>query len=148
MRFSTNARPQLVHLIYNKYEFPPVNIFATFTLLVAIPFAPAYLIYLSRLIQPTWLSILISYFSFYTLLTTSIVIYRLSPIHPLDKYPGPKLARVSQLWAAFLAAGGKRHQYYKKLHDQYGPYVRVGKWPSTLCRNNTNSLTRLFSRAE
>ncbi|KAI9447482.1 high nitrogen upregulated cytochrome P450 monooxygenase 2 [Lactarius indigo] len=54
------------------------------------------------------------------------LIYRLSPFHPLAKYPGPTIAKTSKLWAAYLCAKGDMHRYYKGLHDRYGDVVRVG----------------------
>jgi hypothetical protein len=68
--------------------------------------------------------------AFATYLSTlclSIVAYRLSPMHPLAKYPGPILARVTKLWGAWLAVNGEAHLVYKKLHEQYGDVVRVGR---------------------
>ena len=54
------------------------------------------------------------------------LIYRLSPVHPLAKYPGPVVAKTSKLWAAHLSATGNMHRYYKSLHNRYGDVVRVG----------------------
>ncbi|KAH0838343.1 high nitrogen upregulated cytochrome P450 monooxygenase 2 [Lanmaoa asiatica] len=56
----------------------------------------------------------------------SILVYRLSPFHPLAKYPGPIMCKISQLWAVVIYSRGKAHQYRKLLHDQYGPIVRIG----------------------
>lgn len=56
----------------------------------------------------------------------SIVVYRLSPFHPLAKYPGPIACKISQLWAVLIYSRGKAHHYRKLLHDQYGPIVRIG----------------------
>jgi hypothetical protein len=52
--------------------------------------------------------------------------YRLSPFHPLAKYPGPVLAKSSKLWSAYLSAIGDQHRCYKRLHDCYGDVVRIG----------------------
>lgn len=52
--------------------------------------------------------------------------YRLSPVHALAGYPGPLIARFSSLWMAYIASTGKRHLYMMKLHETYGPIVRIG----------------------
>ncbi|KAJ7633026.1 high nitrogen upregulated cytochrome P450 monooxygenase 2 [Roridomyces roridus] len=74
----------------------------------------------------SFLRLLLSYTVFWGSLSLSIVLYRLSPFHPLAQYPGPAISKVSKLWGAAVAARGKRHLYLKKLHDAYGPYVRTG----------------------
>ena len=55
------------------------------------------------------------------------LIYRLSPFHPLAKYPGPAIAKTSKLWAAYLCAKGDLTRHCKCLHDRYGDVVRLGK---------------------
>ncbi|KAF8265715.1 high nitrogen upregulated cytochrome P450 monooxygenase 2 [Lactarius quietus] len=57
---------------------------------------------------------------------TFAVVYRLSPFHPLAKYPGPTLAKISKLWVAYICTKGNLHRYLKSLHDRYGDVVRVG----------------------
>lgn len=42
-------------------------------------------------------------------LCSSILIYRLSPWHPLAKYPGPALAKLSKWYMAYRIAKGDRH---------------------------------------
>lgn len=64
---------------------------------------------------------------FYLVLLSSIVIYRVSPIHPLSRYPGPLHLKVSKLSMARVAATGKQHVYITKLHEQYGDAVRIGQ---------------------
>jgi hypothetical protein len=59
-------------------------------------------------------------------LILSAVAYRLSPLHPLAKYPGPWQSKVSRLWALKIASGGDQHRYYHTLHEKYGPVVRTG----------------------
>jgi len=53
--------------------------------------------------------------------------YRLSPFHPLAKYPGPVIPKTSKWWAAYIGATGDSHRYYKHLHDRYGDVVRIGQ---------------------
>lgn len=61
-------------------------------------------------------------------LLMSTVAYRLSPYHPLARFPGPLLCRVTQLRALAAAVGGKRARWLISLHRDYGSHVRVGKF--------------------
>ncbi|KPI40732.1 Isotrichodermin C-15 hydroxylase [Cyphellophora attinorum] len=62
--------------------------------------------------------------------------------HPLARYPGPWLARVSRLYAAYYNWRGDPHLQIHKLHEQYGPYVR---WvPNTLLMNTPGALHDLY----
>lgn len=71
---------------------------------------------------------LIGFATFYATLLTSIAFYRLSPWHPLAKYPGPILAKLSKLWAIFMLSSERRRSTIIKLHKEPGPYVRIGKF--------------------
>jgi hypothetical protein len=42
-------------------------------------------------------------------LSSSIVIYRLAPWHPLANYPGPVLAKLGKLWMLNCMKNGQRH---------------------------------------
>ncbi|KAF9254840.1 cytochrome P450 [Marasmius fiardii PR-910] len=64
--------------------------------------------------------------NFYLSLACSIVLYRVSPFHPLAKVPGPTLAKMSKLWGLWACWTGRQHLINKELHDKYGPVVRVG----------------------
>ena len=55
-------------------------------------------------------------------------LYRLSPFHPLAKYPGPTIAKASKLWGSYHSATGNIHRCYKSLHERFGDVVRVGKY--------------------
>ena len=55
--------------------------------------------------------------------------YRVSPFHPLAKFPGPVIAKTSKWWGAYINAKGDLHRYYKSLHDRYGDIVRIGSCP-------------------
>ncbi|KAK7038125.1 cytochrome P450 [Favolaschia claudopus] len=67
-----------------------------------------------------------AYVVFLCSLCLSIVAYRLSPLHPLAHYPGPKIGKVTKLWGLWKAARGYKYLYHKELHDKYGPWVRIG----------------------
>ncbi|KAE8414084.1 hypothetical protein BDV36DRAFT_299395 [Aspergillus pseudocaelatus] len=65
--------------------------------------------------------------SFNISLISSISIYRLF-FHRLHPFPGPVACKLTRFYSAFLAA--KNIQYnveLKKLHEQYGDFVRTGK---------------------
>src|SRR6266702_3032150 len=71
-------------------------------------------------------AILLAFVAYGSAVTSFTLMYRLSPFHPLAKYPGPAFAKTSKLWAAYLSATGNGHRYCKSLHDRYGDVVRVG----------------------
>lgn len=69
--------------------------------------------------------------SFTTHLSTlalSIILYRVSSLHPLSRFPGPLGCKVSKLWMAVISRSGYQHRYYKALHERYGNIVRIGAW--------------------
>ncbi|KAL1964585.1 hypothetical protein VTN77DRAFT_6759 [Rasamsonia byssochlamydoides] len=45
--------------------------------------------------------------------------------HPLARYPGPFVARFTNLWRLFSFLGGQHHIDEQKLHQRYGHVVRV-----------------------
>ncbi|KAF2796776.1 putative cytochrome P450 [Melanomma pulvis-pyrius CBS 109.77] len=45
--------------------------------------------------------------------------------HPLSSFPGPLLARASLLWRFWSTLGGTFHKDLYKIHDRYGPVVRI-----------------------
>ncbi|KAJ7865617.1 cytochrome P450 [Mycena olivaceomarginata] len=73
---------------------------------------------------------------YYSGLLFWILAYRISPLHPLSKYPGPIACKISKLWLAFIASRGKLHIYVKELHDAYGPVIRIG--PNELSINEVS----------
>lgn len=80
---------------------------------------------------------------FYVSLITSIVIYRLSPWHPLARYPGPLLCRISKLYWAILTQNGRQYEMLGELHKKYGDIVRIGHTPQHTARWDA-SLNTLF----
>lgn len=56
-----------------------------------------------------------------------VVSYRVSPLHPLYNFPGPLLPRATYLYEMYfeLVKGGKYTHEIKRLHEVYGPMVRI-----------------------
>ncbi|KAJ7163956.1 cytochrome P450 [Mycena crocata] len=79
---------------------------------------------------------------YFSSLLVSIVVYRLSPFHPLAKYPGPLLCKVSKLWFAGIAMTGKQHLYYSELHRRFGDVVRIG--PNELSFRDANAIVPMM----
>ncbi|KAL5529682.1 hypothetical protein ACEPAG_5667 [Sanghuangporus baumii] len=113
-----------VHKIYNKYEVEPANLITTSLLLVGIPAFPSY--FLLPYMCSIGVAALLAYMLFYISLAVSIVLYRISPLHPLATFPGPLSLKISKLFLAYHASTGKQHILFKKLHEKYGSVVRVG----------------------
>ena len=90
---------------------------------------PALLTYLYRPHVSSVLWAAVTVFSvFFISLFTSITLYRVSPWHPLAKYPGPLICKLTQFHLATLSLRGKQHIYFAKMHEKYGDIVRVGKF--------------------
>ncbi|ETW76944.1 hypothetical protein HETIRDRAFT_481064 [Heterobasidion irregulare TC 32-1] len=110
------------HLIFNRLE--PRDAGSLVFLTVGFPAV------LSVVLRPQGVSILSSVLSSYAVylssLVLSVVVYRISPFHPLAKYPGPLFLKISRFSAWVIVMGGNQHRYYHSLHQRYGPYVRTG----------------------
>ncbi|KAF7327427.1 hypothetical protein MKEN_00320500 [Mycena kentingensis (nom. inval.)] len=120
----------LSHAAFNRWEPRSMKSFALLLVLL-----PAMLAASTRGgITPTILTFVVYYAS----LATSVVVYRLSPWHPLAQYPGPILCKVSKLWFASIAMRGKQHLYYYELHQRYGDVVRIG--PNELSFRDVNAV--------
>ncbi|KAJ5961039.1 Cytochrome P450 E-class group I [Penicillium vulpinum] len=50
----------------------------------------------------------------------------MSYFHPLLRYPGPKIASLTNLWKAYYVYKLVLHERLVELHQQYGPVVRIG----------------------
>ncbi|KJA18919.1 hypothetical protein HYPSUDRAFT_44767 [Hypholoma sublateritium FD-334 SS-4] len=118
-----------VHACFNRFEddhFPSLKAVS-----LVIPLLPASLFYPHS--RSVFLSVLAGYMICFVTLFSSIVLYRLSPFHPLAKYPGPALAKLSKLWGLYKTSTGKTHLLYLELHRQYGPIVRTGPNEMSIC---------------
>ena len=72
------------------------------------------------------------FLTFFSTLFSSVILYRISPLHPLARYPGPVLAKVSKFWHIWNSWDGKQHLYIQALHNKYGDIVRIGKLTKSL----------------
>ena len=125
---------QATHAVYNKFEVDPANIPATALLLMGVPAIPGYLLALHT--DSASLAVVLAFGVFYATLVASIVLYRISPLHPLAKYPGPFWLKISKFATMYHALGGKQYSFFKGLHDKYGPFVRVGGCIIIFCFSN------------
>ena len=55
-----------------------------------------------------------------------VVLYRISPFHPLASFPGPKIAHATVWYRTYyeLFKGGVMSAKLKELHDKYGSLSR------------------------
>ncbi|RPD68192.1 high nitrogen upregulated cytochrome P450 monooxygenase 2 [Lentinus tigrinus ALCF2SS1-7] len=81
--------------------------------------------YLTALL-PTSSSLFLYYTTYLSALVASVVFYRISPFHPLWRYPGPFWCRTTMFWHAAVAATGEQPRYIQRLHEKYGDIVRFG----------------------
>ena len=115
-------RLQVVHIIFKRWE--PMQIPYIFLLLAAVPAISSVPLVVHRGVV-VGLGLGVS--MFYLFLTSSIVLYRISPIHPLHRYPGPLRAKITKWWYIWKVRGGKQHIYVEALHRKYGDIVRIGE---------------------
>ena len=112
------------HLIFRRLE--PRSKLSRVTLLLVVPALLSQLIFFYTG-RSLYAAVLLAFTTYIGALTFFTLAYRLSPFHPLAKYPGPVIAKTSKWWAAYISAIGDSHRYYKHLHDRYGDVVRIGQ---------------------
>ena len=61
-------------------------------------------------------------------LLLSVVTYRVSPWHPLARFPGPFLRPISHFVSAIIYISGNRSRRFAVLHGKYGDVVRTGMY--------------------
>ncbi|RAH87352.1 cytochrome P450 [Aspergillus japonicus CBS 114.51] len=75
-------------------------------------------------------------------------LYRIT-LHPLAKFPGPKLAAFTQWYETyfevFKSPGGQFLFHYRKLHEQYGPIVRIS--PNEIHIQDSSFFEDLYSQS-
>lgn len=52
--------------------------------------------------------------------------YRVSPYHPLARFPGPFINKLTSFRMMYIVYTGHRNSYIINLHKQYGKFVRTG----------------------
>lgn len=77
-------------------------------------------------------------------LILSVVLYRLSPLHLLYRYPGPVSHRISFLVPALKSINGKRCKYIRDLHALHGDVVRFGEHDVVQCKTYANTDWKLY----
>ena len=110
---------KLTWYIYHRFE--PSGPLSASILLLLVPIATA------SYLQASFLDSFLTLISHWFLLLTLTIGYRLSPFHPLARYPGPALSKVSKFWTSVVSAKGYNHRYVRELHQKYGDIVRIGK---------------------
>ncbi|KAI0795685.1 cytochrome P450 [Abortiporus biennis] len=127
----------LVYVIFKHFE--PARPLPVICLLFVIPAG------LSQLLRPffnTVLATILTYLIYHTTILTCVVSYRLSPYHPLATYPGPLLAKISQLWFTYHGYSGRQHLVIQALHNKLGDVVRIG--PNELSIRDPSAITPLL----
>lgn len=143
---------ELLHRFFQKYEpqSPGICVFLLF--IIPAVASGVFKQGASSILGP----LLRTYAIFHATLISSIVLYRFSPFHPLARYPGPVLAKISKLWfvsvpisvvyemwglivpcpfQARFAWEGKQHIHCRDLHRKYGDVVRIGMCQYFLTRD-------------
>lgn len=61
----------------------------------------------------------------YTGYKVLIALYNISPLHPLHKFPGPKLAAAGYFYEAYYdwIRGGRYTREIKRMHEKYGKHT-------------------------
>jgi hypothetical protein len=63
-------------------------------------------------------------------------------VHPLRRYPGPFLAKFTDLWRFYNARGKRSHLSMIELHEKYGPVVRTG--PNTISISDASYVNKIY----
>ncbi|OAP54848.1 hypothetical protein AYL99_11296 [Fonsecaea erecta] len=71
----------------------------------------------------------------------ALIVYRLY-FHPLAKYPGPLLARITNWYAVYHAYKGDRHLDMYYAHQKYGKFVRLA--PNLVTVNDAGAIKEIY----
>ncbi|KAJ7907007.1 cytochrome P450, partial [Mycena leptocephala] len=73
-------------------------------------------------------------------------LYRLSPLHQLYSFPGPRSYKISELPILYHAIRGTQHNIVKSLHDEYGSVVQIG--PNTLSFKSLSAIQKIYGSSD
>ncbi|KIW74788.1 hypothetical protein Z517_11558 [Fonsecaea pedrosoi CBS 271.37] len=126
------------HAVYNRREPTVASFFRNLVILVAL-----YAVLTTRIPQGplTVRSSTVLFTGLYlTALSLSITVYRLF-LHPLRRFPGPTLGKLTRWTSAYYMATGRMHEWLPAMHAKYGDIVRFG--PNELSFGDTGSVKYL-----
>ncbi|KAF9445726.1 cytochrome P450 monooxygenase [Macrolepiota fuliginosa MF-IS2] len=63
--------------------------------------------------------------------------------HGIRKYPGPFLAKFSDIWLGYVSKGGHRSEVVHEMHRKYGPVVRIA--PDHVSIADPDALTVVYA---
>lgn len=72
-------------------------------------------------------------------------IFEATTISPLRDIPGPFFAKITQWWLIFTDLAGDRTTIIHKLHQKYGPAIRIG--PNEVSFSNIESVKEIYGQA-
>ncbi|KAI0337455.1 cytochrome P450 [Trametopsis cervina] len=83
-----------------------------------------------------------SFTVYFAILAVCTILYRISPFHPLARYPGPLMNKITNWWTYYHVKDGSQHLYYQALHNKYGDVVRIG--PNELTFRDASLITPMM----
>ena len=131
MRCSTSLNiSQVVHQVFRKHETYAVRIHAVLLLIPPVLVAAVVASFSSRspsVVLPSLRDVFVALGVHLLTVVLSVILYRLSPFHPLAHVPGPAALKTSMLVAACDSVTGYRAKHRQELHKRFGDIVRVGR---------------------
>ncbi|KAI9876588.1 MAG: hypothetical protein M1830_006166 [Pleopsidium flavum] len=70
-----------------------------------------------------------------------VTVYRVT-LHPLAKYPGPLLAKITDWYSVYHLSKGDSHLNFYEAHQKYGRFVRFG--PNRISVNSNTALRDIY----
>ncbi|KAI0337444.1 cytochrome P450 [Trametopsis cervina] len=70
-------------------------------------------------------------------------LWRISPWHPLARFPGPFWCKVTGFTMASIVNAGHRHEYVRGLHRKHGGIVRIG--PNSLSASSIGAVSAIYA---
>ncbi|KAL0579555.1 hypothetical protein V5O48_002435 [Marasmius crinis-equi] len=89
-------------------------------------------------------SVVTSFVGYYAVIFLCTILYRLSPWHPLARYPGPWICKLTKFRVALEGGKGRLYLYTRDLHEKYGDVVRIG--PNELSFRNADAINPIFGK--